>query len=295
MDLRQIEVFHAVYLHGTVSAAARSLNVSQPSVTKVLRHAETSIGLPLFERTRGRLIPTEDARSLFAEVSDIQDRVRSLRQTCHNLRFGRGSLLRVSVIPSLGLRAVPEAVAAFMREHQDLLFDLQTLHHDEMVRKLYERETDIAVSFEVPAAAPVGHQVIGEGELVVLYREQDFPDAPSRVHLSDLRTQKFISPVQGGPIGRMLSSELEKLGIELDEVSSARTYYVAAALVRAGVGMAIVDNFTAQAAFTPELSWRPLQPAITFDINAVYLQDRPPSRAASEFLQLLGRVLEEEV
>lgn len=293
MNLRQIEVFHAVYLHGTVSAAARSLNVSQPSVTKVLRHAETSIGLPLFERTRGRLIPTEDARSLFAEVSDIQDRVRSLRQTCHNLRFGRGSLLRVSVLPSLGLRAVPEAVAAFMREHQDLLFDLQTLHHDEMVRKLYERETDIAVSFEVPAAAPVGHQVIGEGELVVLYREQDFPDAPSRVHLSDLRAHKFISPVQGGPIGRMLSSELEKLDIELDEVSSARTYYVAAALVRAGVGMAIVDNFTAQASLAPELSWRPLQPAITFDINAVYLQDRPPSRAASEFLELLGRVLEE--
>ena len=48
MNLRQLEVFHAVYLHGTVSAAARSLNVSQPSVTKVLRHAEDSIGLPLF-------------------------------------------------------------------------------------------------------------------------------------------------------------------------------------------------------------------------------------------------------
>jgi len=293
MNLRQIEVFHAVYLHGTVSAAARSLNVSQPSVTKVLRHAESSIGLPLFERTRGRLIPTEDARTLFAEVSDIQDRVRSLRQACHNLRSGRGSLLRVSVLPSLGLRAVPDAAAAFMRTHQDVLFDLQTLHHDEMVRKLYERETDIAVSFEVPIAAPVGHQVIGEGELVVLYREQDFPDAPARVHLSNLCEHKFISPIQSGPIGRMLSTELDKLEVTLDEVVSARTYYVAAALVRAGVGMAIVDNFTAQASLTPELSWRPLQPAITFDINAVYLQDRPPTRAASEFLDLLGRVLEE--
>ena len=40
MNLRQIEIFHAVYLHGTVSAAARALNVSQPAVTKVLRHAE---------------------------------------------------------------------------------------------------------------------------------------------------------------------------------------------------------------------------------------------------------------
>jgi len=160
------------------------------------------------------------------------------------------------------------------------------------VRKLYERETDIAISYEVPPAAPVGHQVIGEGELVVLYREQDFPDAPSRIHLADLRDHKFISPVQSGPIGRMLSSELNQLGVVLDEVVSARTYYVAAALVRAGVGMAIVDNFTAQASIAPGLASRPLQPAITFDINAVYMQDRPPTHTASEFLDLLADVID---
>ena len=170
---------------------------------------------------------------------------------------------------------------------------MQTLHHDEIVRKLYERETDIAISFEVPATAPVGHQVIGEGELVVLYREQDFPNAPARIHLSSLREQKFISPVQGGPIGRILSSELDHLDVVLDEVASARTYYVAAALVRAGVGMAIVDNFTAQASLTPGLATRPLQPAITFDINAVYMQDRPPTRMASEFLERLATLIDE--
>jgi len=225
-------------------------------------------------------------------VTDIQDRVRSLRQACHNMRSGRGSVLRISALPSLGLGAIPEAVAAFMAEHEDILFDLQTLHHDEMVRKLYERETDIAISFEVPAA-PVGHQVIGEGELVVLYREQDIPAAPSRIHLAELSEYKFISPVQSGPIGRMLSSELNHLNVVLDEVVSARTYYVAAALVRAGLGMAIVDDFTAKASLTPGLAWRPLQPAITFDINAVYLQDRPPTRAASDFLQRLAQIIDE--
>lgn len=292
MNLRQIEIFHAVFLHGTVSAAARSLNVSQPSVTKVLRHAERSIGLTLFERSKGRLIPTQDAHTLFAEVSDIQDRVRSLRQACQNLRHGRGGLLRISALPSLGLGAIPEAVARFMGDHADIMFDLQTLHHDEMVRKLYEHETDIAISFEVPLSAPVAHQVIGEGELVVIYREEDMPGAPPRLHLDELRGHKFISPVQGGPIGRMLSSELSRLEVALDEVVSARTYYVAAALVGAGVGMAIVDNFTAHAALPPGLSSRPLQPAITFDINAVYLQNRPPSRTASAFLAVLATVIE---
>lgn len=292
MNLRQIEIFHAVFLHGTVSAAARSLNVSQPSVTKVLRHAERSIGLPLFERSKGRLIPTQDAHTLFAEVSDIQDRVLSLRQACQNMRHGRGGLLRISALPSLGLGAIPEAVARFLGDHADVMFDLQTLHHDEMVRKLYERETDIAISFEVPLSAPVAHQVIGEGELVVIYREGDMPGAPPRLRLDELRGHKFISPAQSGPIGRMLSSELNRLEVELDEVVSARTYYVAAALVGAGVGMAIVDNFTAHAALPPGLTSRPLQPAITFDINAVYLQNRPPSRAASDFLTLLSTVIE---
>ena len=70
MNLRQIEIFHAVYLHGSASAAARALNVSQPSVTKVLRHAEESIGIVLFERSKGRLVPTQDARTLFEEVTE---------------------------------------------------------------------------------------------------------------------------------------------------------------------------------------------------------------------------------
>jgi len=292
VNLRQIEIFHAVYLHGTVSAAARALNVSQPAVTKVLRHTERLIGLPLFERPNNGLIPTQDARTLFAEVSDIQDRVRSLKQAAQNMRNGRGAMLRFSALPSLGLGAIPEAVSRFLRSHEDIMFDLQTLHHDEMVRKLYERETDIAISFEIPISAPVAHQVIGEGELVILYREDDLPAAPARLHLEDLRNRKFISPIKSGPIGVMLSNELSRLDVELEEVVSARTYYIAAALVRAGVGMAIVDNFTAHAAAAPGLSSRPLQPAITFDINAIYLQNRPPSKTASEFLNLLSTVID---
>jgi len=107
------------------------------------------------------------------------------------------------------------------------------------------------------------------------------------------KSKTLAEPVHGGPIGSILSNELDQLGLVLDEVVSARTYYVAAGLVRAGVGMAIVDNFTAQASLTPGLAWRPLQPAITFDINAVYLRDRPLSRTASEFLDLLTTVIDE--
>ncbi|MGN5373423.1 MAG: LysR family transcriptional regulator [Sphingomonas hengshuiensis] len=292
MNLRHIEIFHAVYVNGSVSAAARALNISQPSVSKTLRHAETLLGFELFQRTNSRLVPTEDAHALFGDVADIQERVRALREAGRNLRSGGGATLRISALPSLALGALPTAAARFMARRPDVRFDLQTVHHDDLLRKLYERETDIAIAAEVPRGAPLGKVWLGEGELVVLYREADLPDAAPRIELPQLVGRPFITLAASGPIGQLFAQELERLGLELDEVASARTFYIAAALVRAGVGLSVVDNFTAEASLAEGLSMRPLKPSLTFDVHAMHLLDRPPSALASEFLGVLREVIE---
>jgi DNA-binding transcriptional LysR family regulator len=294
MNLRHIEIFHAVYVNGSVSAAARALNVSQPSVSKMLRHAESLLGFTLFQRTSAGLVPTEDAHVLFADVSEIQDRVHALREAGRNLKRAAGGTLRISALPSLALDALPTAVARFMRTHENVKFDLQTIHHDDLLRKLYERETDVAVAYQVPPATPIGNRWLGEGELVLLYREEDMPDAPPSVDLKVLNGRRFISLAASGPIGGVFSQELQRLELELDvdEVVSARTFYIACALVRQGVGMAVVDSFTAQASLTPGLSMRPLKPRLTFDVQAMYLVNRPPNALAAEFLKTLAAVID---
>ncbi len=291
MKLRHIEIFHAVYVNGSVSAAARVLNISQPSVSKTLRHAESLLGFPLFQRTKGRLVPTEDAHSLFSEVSEIQDRVSALREAGRNLKRGAGSILRLSALPSLALSALPAAVSQFLKTHANVKFDLQTVHHDDLIRKLYEREADVAIAYEVPPGAPVGHRLIGHGELVLLYREQDMPGAPPRVALECLRGQRFISVGTSGPIGHLFTQELARTDLELDEVVSARTFYIAAALVREGVGMTVVDSFTAQASIGSGLSARPIEPPIRFDVHAMFLLNRPPTALATNFLKTLGQMI----
>jgi DNA-binding transcriptional LysR family regulator len=292
MNLRHIEIFHAVYVNGSVSAAARALNVSQPSVSKMLRHAESLLGFQLFQRTNGGLVPTQDAHVLFDDVREIQDRVYALREAGRNLRRGTGGTLQILTLPSLALEAVPAAVSHFLRTHPEVRFDLQTAHHDDLLRKLYERDADLAVAYHVPPAAPIGQQWLGESELVVLYREEDMPDAPPSIELQKLRGRRFISLAASGPIGQIFTNELERLEVELDEVVSARTFYIAGALVRQGVGMTVVDNFTAQACLAPGLSMRPLKPRIAFDVHAMFLINRPPSALANDFLKTLKRVLD---
>lgn len=292
MNLRHIEIFHAVYVNGSVSAAARALNVSQPSVSKMLRHAESLLGFLLFQRTSAGIVPTEDAHALFTEVSEIQDRVFALREAGRNLKRGLSGMLKISALPSLALEALPEAVARFRGSHADVKFDLQTVHHDDLLRKLYEREMDIAIAYQAPPAAPINHHQLGEGELALLYREADMPDAPQRVAIDRLEGKKFISLAASGPIGQLFSQEVQRLGVQLDEIVSARTFYIAAALVRQGVGVSVVDSFTARASLAPGMATRPLDPPIPFEIHAMYLVNRPPGALAKEFLKTFSHVIQ---
>ncbi|MDZ3832297.1 MAG: LysR family transcriptional regulator [Sphingopyxis sp.] len=292
MKLRQIEIFHAVYLTGSVSAAARVLNISQPSVTKILHYAESSLGLTLFDRTRGRLVPTEDAHELFSEVAEIQKRVDLLQQASRNLRFGRGRTLRISVLPSLGLGAIPDAVSEFLAKHEGVSLELHTAHHDDMVRKLYERETDLVITYDVPATAPVAYKWLGKGEMVAVYRDGDIECDAARLPLSTFKGRRFITTVKSGPMGRLLSEELNRAGVVPQEVVSSQTYFVAVALVRSGVGVSVVDSFTAQAASAPGVLFKPLSPALGFNVHAIYLQNRPLSKLATVFLKHLKDAFE---
>jgi DNA-binding transcriptional LysR family regulator len=288
LNLRHIEVFHAVYVNGSVSAAARALNVSQPSVSNVLRHAETRLGFLLFRRAKGRLMPTDDAHTLFREVADIYDRVGSLRQTARNIAHASDGHIRLSVLPGFGLDIAPLAVAGFLEKHPKVSFDIQTLHHADILRMLQERHCDVAISYEKQIHEKLDCVEISRSELVVLYRKPQMPVLPARIGLEILEGRDFVSLAHSGPLGTQFSREVARLNLDIRETVTISTMYVAAALVRQGVGVAVVDEFTARACMGDDLDYRPLEPALTFGVYSICLADRPLSHLTQAFLRQLA-------
>jgi DNA-binding transcriptional LysR family regulator len=287
MNLRHIEVFREVYLAGSVSGAARALNVSQPSVSKVLRHAESRLGFALFRRLKGRLAPTDEAHALFREVDELYGRIGSLKQTARNLKRGGEGHIRLAVVPSLGLGIAPQAIAQFRRKFPRVSFDVRTVHHSEILKALYERESDIAVAFEVPPHPRLTLVDLATSDVGLLYREADLPNAPPSLDLGTLEDSPVIGMVGSGPVGSLLSAETEARGMRVTESISVHTYYVAAALVRFGAGIAAVDEYTAGASVNQELSFRPLSPPVRFKVQYAFLNDRPPSGVTKAFVQTL--------
>jgi DNA-binding transcriptional LysR family regulator len=291
MRLRQIEVFHAVYANGSISAAARALNVSQPAVSKVLRHTEAQLGIKLFDLVRGRLVPSDEAHALFREVDEVFDRIASLQLTAQNLRASGAGHLRIGVVPSLGLEVAPRAIAAFRAKNPDVTFSVRTLHHNDVVRSLYERECDLAIGYDPPHHPRMRQKKLASAALYLMAPKGQFGADRDAVAITELNGLDMVSVTGSGPIGDLVTRAFSKAQIEAREIVSVSTYYIAAALVRYGSGVAIVDAFTAQAMATDGLDVLQLTPELNFGVCAAWLEDRPLSKLGSKFVASVEDVL----
>jgi len=168
---------------------------------------------------------------------------------------------------------------------------VQTLHHDALFQALYERSCDVAIAYDPPTHPRMKRRDIDSGELMLLFRNDVLPDAGEHVPLRILDGQNLVGLTTGGPVGDLLNRELQRQDIAANEVVSNQTFYIAAELARHGVGMAVVDEFTARASSGPSLSHRPFSPPLRFKVQYVHLEDRPPSEAVRRFLTVFARTL----
>ena len=120
LNLRDVEVFHAVMMTGGVSRAAGLLETSQPTVSRTIAKLETTCGFRLFDRVRGRLTPTREGQLLFAEVKANLVGLDRLKQTAVRIRELGDGVIRVASLAARGHGIVPRAIARFSRAHPNV-------------------------------------------------------------------------------------------------------------------------------------------------------------------------------
>lgn len=287
MRLRHIEVFYAVYTSGSVTRAARILNVSQPSVSKVLAHAEQQLGYALFDRVRGKLVPTPEAHRLFGHVSTVNASVDRLRHVAENLRAAEKGRVRAAATPALGIEILPAAIASFRTHHPDVFFAVETRHIDGICKALLESGIDVGLAFDPDDRPGIACEHLGTGTFYVL-APKDAPYADrERMTVGDLEGLPYISLDRRGPLGRLLSTHIESSDADLRPIAWAETYQVAKSLVAQGVGVMIADQVTAFSGGCDGLRVWPLEPALEFEIAALHLESAPISLVCRQFVDHL--------
>jgi DNA-binding transcriptional LysR family regulator len=270
LNPRQIEAFRTVIVTGGVTSAAKALNISQPAVTRLIHDLQYVLGLTLFERRGTRLVPTNEALSLYREVERQFVGLEQIQNAARNLRDGLAGSLRIAALPTFNVGFLPRLVAAYMKDKPGLDLAIYGSISSQVVDWVATGFCDIGFAQypldfphidveqlpSVPAVAvlPEGHRLAGKPYL----EPQDFVGEPF-VSLAGSTQWRYRTDA-------LFSAARVTRQIRVETPLSM----IACSLVASGAGIGIVDPYTAAEYGGRGIVALPFRPEVLYDIGVVW-------------------------
>ncbi|MEQ9695946.1 LysR family transcriptional regulator [Shimia sp. SDUM112013] len=243
ISFRQIEVFRSVMMAGSVTAAARLMNSSQPTVSRDLKRLEDLAGFSLFHRRGGKLYPTTQALSLLEQVKRSYRGLDNIQRTITALRQNELGSVTITCLPALAQSMLPAALAQFHSKPRQITVAIETA--DLLDEKISDRAFDLGI-VEVERALPgtIAETLVEVDEVCVLPTAHPLA-TQSEIAPEDLHGQDFVFLSPTDPYRKRLDEVFAAANVERRIAAESTSAATACALVRRGFGIAIVNPFSA--------------------------------------------------
>lgn len=293
MNLRQLEVFRAVMTTGSVTDAARLLHVSVPAVSRVLSHTETQLGFPLFERLKGRLHSTAEARHLYRDVEEVYAGVRRISDLASELAHRRFGLVSLVSSPSIGQQLIPHAIARFHARRPEVYVRFNCLGHEVLKQQLVAGAVDLGISMLPMEHPKLSTRTIASSQLVCICPWTHPLANEGSVCAGDLLPHELIAYPPGTPMARRLQAFFADHGTPARAFIEVGSPHSACAMVHAGAGIALVDEFSLQSWPKGHFCQLQVEGAAPIAADVVYPSAAPLAPAALVFVDCLEELLRE--
>ncbi|GGS28448.1 MULTISPECIES: LysR family transcriptional regulator [Streptomyces] len=286
MSLRQFEYALAVAEAGSVTAAAESLHVAQPSVSQQIRSLERDLGVVLFARTPTGLVPTAVGRAF---LRDAEVAVRAARRARATARAGAEELdgeLVVAAQMGLGTRQLPGALSALRRRFPRLEVTVFEEANPAELERLARRGVVDLGLMAGPCKEDLytGHHLGDEEFVVVAGPEHAHLLAEERVGLRALEREPWIRFDHDSALDGVLREVLRDNGLAPATVARVSQTATAVRWAAHGLGVTLVPTSAVLPGF--EHLTRPVSPAVTLPTVAAVRPDAGPAETALlEFLR----------
>lgn len=288
MNLRQLEILRAVMRCGTTVDAAHELGMSQPAVSNAVKHAEAMLGFDLFDRQNNRLLPTEEARLLLAEAEPLFSIHEAVLRMARDLRTRRRGRVRVIATAELSGTLLAPVLKRFLERHPQVEITLDTRPLGEVIEALELGTFDVGVAIEPYGRPDLAFTPLAQLRLVCLCPLDSPLVRLARVTPADLAQVRLIGLHTTSRLKVMIEQVFRRSGEVFQPNIGVRFLNICAALVREGIGAALVDELTARAQDPRQVAVRPFEPETRVTLAAIAAKDRPQSLLVRDFLEELA-------
>ncbi len=196
----------AVIREGSLSAAARQLGLTQPTIGRHVDALEEALGLALFTRSQGGLTPTDGALALVPHAEAMANAAEALRRVASGEAEEDRGTVRVTASEMIGTEVLPAILARFRERHPRIVIELMLSNRSE---DLLQREADIAIRMIRPTQAALLAKKIGEIS-VGLHAHRNYIQAYGEpTNVDELRTHAIIGYDKEPSVRRAVDLGLE--------------------------------------------------------------------------------------
>jgi DNA-binding transcriptional LysR family regulator len=293
MNLKHIEVFRAVMMAGSMTAAAKVLYTSQPNVSRLISQLERETKLVLFQRTGTRLIPTSEGTAFFREVERAYVGLQGLRNAAAQIRDLGTGRLRIAAMPSAGLTLVPRAIDRFQRQHPGVTVSLHMNTSGTINHWTASQFCDLGVAVYVSEASNCEVQLLSSVAAMCVLPAGHRLTKKSVIKPIDLEGESFISLCHGDGTRAQMDEVFARAGVERVMAIEAQYTAICCEMVRCGMGVTLAHPIVARDFVGPDIAIRRFSPDVLFPIYLLYPPHRPRERLASAFVDVLREVHDE--
>jgi len=275
LEYRHLEAFRAVMRAGSVTGAGALLGVSQPAISRLTAQTEALAGFPLFQRVRGRLVPTAQAHALYEEAERVFIGVQEIAALTERLRRGTPRRIVVAAIPVLTLSILPRTVAAWSRAGRAEQLIVHSGTVGRVIGMVASRQADLGLVTEMPGLPGLRTALLARNRaFCAMAAGHRLAERPV-VRAADLDGEAYIALSREEGRQARVDAALEGSGARPREVAECRMTSGAAAMAAAGAGVTIVDPLAAAPFLEAGLVLRPFEPAVEIPYRLIWPEEAP--------------------
>lgn len=270
ISLREFEAFRAVMMTGTTIGASEVLHISQPSISRMIGNLEQLCGSKLFIRAHGRLRPTKEAEMLLHELEVFYGSLTRIDTFIDSMKEQKIGHLRVLATSPMGHGVLPEIVQSFMREYPQTTISIRVVARRDMTESLENQPFDIGLVTFPLQYPPSDSEHLVEVDGVCVFPKKHRLAKKKVVEVADLEGELFLASSPYSMTRMAIDQFLIRENVTCSRRIETHSAFSICNLVASGIGVSIVDPFTATR-FKPQgLEIRPLRPQIKYAFGLVF-------------------------
>ena len=291
MEFRVLRYFLTVAREGSITAAANSLHLTQPTLSRQLQDLEKELGQKLLIRGKYKVSLTPEGMMLRKRAQEIVDMVEKTEAEFQSIKDIISGDIYIGGGESDSMKYIAEIIKEINKDYPGIKFHIYSGNAEDVTERLDKGLLDFGVLIQPVDLSKYDNISLPEKDVWGVIMRKDSPLAQKDVIiLEDLANLPLINSRQAMRKTSSKNEFIEWFQGKFDELNTVATInlvYNAAVMVKAGIGYAITLDKLVDTSKESELCFRPLHPKLESGLDIVWKKYQVFSPAAKLFLDRL--------